>query len=629
MKNFINTALLKEQLKRFWPIAAVTMLGYFVFIVRPMYLQPITNAHLAGQAAARFTAGLLHNTNMFMLIAMVAVPFITALALYAYPYKVASATAFHSFPLNRRQLFFTHALAGLILILVPLVVLCLIILMPVRQVTAGFHSTNYGWPVPITIDTFGILTGDVINTPALVASFFLQSALGFAMYFALFTLAASLSGNRVVAVVLSGAVALAPVVLVGLGETIAPYYVFGFTENWFSYTLVVAAHTQPVLLAVGRVINNALVAGIISLYISYSLITLTGFGLAYLAYHLRRQERAGDIVVFTPVNRVMIFLFSVAGMLVFGVLTRATFGGRAGFYAGFVLGFVIAYLAVQIIAEKTFFIGRKIKYLFSYGAVALGVYVLLLAVANIGFRNYVYFVPESREIAGVHIGSLRHRPRFYRNPDNWPNLFIDDPATIEHVREIHQGIINEHHSIQQSRWSDVDARHLTHFSFAYLLNDGRLVSRSYILPNYLFNSLGIRELMASDPVILAPLLDIRNPERINHITFTVTDPVQGISAALGAAYTGGGFVSTADTIVVSDAHQIAELLEAIRKDILNSFRGTARSAVPQYLIHVGIVNRREYDTLTHFRIFFQPTVPLCGYTADWLRDNGELPWVLE
>ena len=646
MKKLINTALLQEQLKRYWPIGAVTMLVFMLAIIWPIYINPSTHIHGSGRPVHYMTTLILGANTAFML-AMVIVPFCTALALFSYTYKVSSVAAFHSFPVNRMQLFFTHMTAGLILFLVPLVMLSLIMLIPVRQAGEA-EAVVYGTVMLdfFTISRVGIPVGYLANPARLVVGFFIRGVLGFSFYFGVFILAASIAGNRVIAVLISFALAVFPVALVALWEVISAFYIFGHGLVAMRNIGGAAILTHPFLWSVGRHEHERAPLGIHRLYpaggisdfsviLSHSLIIISVFVLAYMAYRLRSQERAGDSVVFTPVKRVLIFLFAMSGMLYLGAFMYTTIGYRAGLYIGFVPGFVIAYFVAQMIAEKTFRVGHKARQLIPYSAVALGGYLLVLLVVNIGLWGYVRRVPEMPDIVGVHVGNHGITRGFTEDS------FTSDPATIARVHELHQDILGARGSVlrlmQNPRLRDWSS--LGELTIAYRLDNGRVMSRTYTLPRQYFSELGAIELLHSFHVRFIGYTVLRSPEDIMfaELTFIPENVREEIVAQENAI--AEAFASNLDVDEINQLHRELEELYASSYELLafvNSFLDHDMAgfvqAVIYDLMYVSesnvwsfwdnniIIDVVPYIDTGHNRLSLR--VPLDGYTAAWVRNNA-------
>lgn len=631
IKKYINTALLIEQLKRFWPIAAISMLGYVLLIVQPVYFPANFDASRVGESMLQ----LLSMRNAALMIAMVAVPFCTALALFSYPYRVASALAFHSMPVNKKQLFFTHVSAGLILMLVPLLLLSLVILVPVYY-WPWQRFSHYSWVIVFGRAT--IESGDIINTFPRVVGFFLRNAIGFTLYFAVFVFAASLAGNRVIAVILSAVLALLPIGIVGLVELISSFYIFGYGAFSFYALETVATFTQPVgwftvFGGLNNLLNSPFERSVYPLFISYGLISIIASVLAYFAYHKRPLEMAGDTVAFITIKRIFIFLFALLGMVLMGVFWLNTSGSRVGYYVGFVAGFIIAYFVAQMLAEKTFRVGHKAKELFMYGAVALCLYVGLLLVTTFGFWGYVRNVPSTQDIAGVHISA-----RFGTGMIEEDHFFIRDPETIERVREIHEAIISQRRYLWRVRWGQPNfgAWHMRPINIAYqLVGSDRVMHRSYHVTMDFLMDEGLSDLLRSPEVALSRFPTLARPEVIQLIDISYHRDVnwalmqeierarvdadrEGISLeeALGER----GHILEIDLggtteFIMHDHVEIVSFVRAVQADIAD-FREDRDWGT---WININIHVYGRYRGQNWGERFL--SVPAGGYVSQWIEEN--------
>jgi len=630
MKQLINKALLLEQLKRYWPIAALAMLAYLLFVVQFV---------LTSRNSYRQMLELLAMRNPVMVTAMVAVPLFTALALFAYPYRTASATAYHSFPVSRTQLFVTHVFVGITLMIVPLILFSLVLLaMPVDLPMGAFG----GGTIYFGAGTLPFL--HTINNLPRVAGFLWRTSLGFMMYFALFTLAASLAGNRIIALIWSVVLALAPAALVGVAYVISTFYIFGMGDALERLSNSVSIFTHPVawMNAFGSWNNFARSQTWLIFYISYITITIIYIGGAFMANRMRPHERAGDAVAFVPVKRLMIFVLSVIGMVALGTTWLNVSGSRVGYYVGFVIGFTVAYFIAQMIAEKTFRVGHKVRYFFTYGAVAVGIYVIILLVTTFGFWGFVRRVPEPAEITGVAV--WRNQWEHNRDVQSGLDHFITDPATIAQIRYIHQGAVDRRSTQQGVRWGTNGTRTRIPLIIEYRLADGNTLTRSYILNEQFFRLFNVHDLMQTGPVLLSQVPQLRHPEVIASIHFNVlhqdraqfdVELERAQSEAARDGVTVQSVLGDRAFILyfaanrqqrwndVSTTYQVAELAGIILADEILPWNAANRSTIS---IEVNI---REVETATWGRRWHNSiNVPLDGYTGDWLRANGFLPETL-
>jgi len=622
INKVINIALLVEQLKRFWPISAIAMLGYLILVIPPIYFQgPNAGRWRIAQAMVE----LLSMGHPAMMIAMVAVPFCTVLVLFSYPFRVASVSAYHSFPINRTQLFFTQSATGLVLMLTPLLILSLILLVPVDNANVDFHAAGN----LLFFQGDRIFIGQTINTFGRVVGFFLRNALGFTLYFAVFMLAASLSGNWVMTILMSLAIALAPMGVVGLIDVISTHYIFGFSLSGFG-ALTITTNAMTTVFYYSHPLSWFMAfrgSRAISLFfVTYGLITIIAFSLSFMAYRLRPLESSGDAVAFKSVRRVFIFLLSVLGMITLGVFMLFIMSGRIGLYFGFVIGFVVAYFIAQMISENTFRVGHKTRQLFSYGAVMLGIYITILLVTGLGFWGYVRRVPEVNEIAGVWV------QEWHWNAN--PPVFIDDPETIQWARDIHQNILNERTHLQRSLWD----RHALEFGrqpfiITYQLTDGTVIQRRYTLTSSFYNRHNTRDIFLSIPVILSFHPTLAYPEVIDSIEIYISRErdwmlFNEIDIARHRADFEG--VSIEEILgerveilnhyvnrrhIIHDPALIAGLTAALLEDIGHPHDGSWRD-----FIDVNISVRPEYADQNWARQSFGLTIG--ASTGQWLSENG-------
>jgi len=353
MKPLFCPALLREQLKRFWAIAALTMLFYMLFVFLPIYSSD-------GITQARDMASLLSSggaANVALFIA----PFAAVISLFSYLFSPSATTFFHALPTNKNQLLCTNMLAGFILTLMPLIALCLLILIPIY---APMEADLPSWQSLPWINGYRLTEGELINTVSRVAAFFLQSAIVTISFFVLFVLAATLAGTGAIAIILCVFLPFLPATVYGV------IYMFAVEHFAFSFY---NDHE------VWRFFDDFFMTldwGALALRTAI-LLPITHF-----CYHKRRLERTGDTIVFHPFKNFLIFLFSVWGMILMGTAFEWMFGDNA-VYLGFVLGFPTAFIILQMIMEKTFQIRHKFSSLLTFGGIAAALYFVLFIISLI------------------------------------------------------------------------------------------------------------------------------------------------------------------------------------------------------------------------------------------------------
>jgi len=564
------------------------------------------------------------------------------MVLFPYLYRVASATAYASLPINRTQLFFTQLVSGFVLIIGPLLLLSIILLVPVRYESLPFWFTGNNVTLPfIYLDHSRLYVGDIINTLPRVTGFFLRNALGFVFYFSIITLAANLAGNRVAAVLLGFVLAFAPMLIVSLGDVIASFYIFGYGAFRGTATGIVTGLTHPMgwMSAYGGFPSRfglrafALVEPLYPYTISYSLIALTVFCLAFIAHKKRPHERAGDTVAFVAVRRVSIFLLSLAGMIIVGMIWLQATRSRTWLYIGFVIGFIVAYFIAQMIAEKTLRVGHKVKPILIYGAIALSMYAVILLITGLGFWRYERNIPQEGELTGVAVemqwimGSNRQRE---------DHFFVEDPETITRVLEIHENILNNRSYLMRARWGSPGLRSwdLSPFNITYRMADGSIITRSYWLTHhYNYDRWDAISILNSGPMILARTPAIKSPEVIESIRFSADRGANHYmneflsSQAMADLYNMSveEFLGDRASYVIDmafgtwpeirDSYQVIRLIEAIQADLLAAVAFTLEESFEIFLNIRPMYAHRNWGNLSIL-------LPIDGQAGEWLVENG-------
>ena len=570
LKLLINFPLLLEQLKRYWLIAA----GFTIFYLLVGML-PIHSGN-DGYMVVRNFIDLVQMNHPLPVVAMLFAPFSVVMALYPYHFNGSAATAFYSFPVTKRQLFWTNAATAMILMLLPLLILCVLLLVPIRfpispeaispefagsLVTTWrphFRFSHIIFPVEPT-------PGMLVNTFPVVVGFFVRMTVGFAFYFSVFLLAVSVSGNRVVSVLLCGTFPFIPISIHFLFEVVGTVYVFGHTNlNGMQNSIeTTTSLTNPVVW--GMIIEGA--ESLLRYYLAYIGITAALLLVAYICSHKRKQERTGDSVVFTTLNNICVFLVAMSGMIVMGAAGLGALRSRVAMYFGFVIGFAIFYIIAQMIAEKSFNIGGKIKSLVPYGAIMAGLYITMLLVTNFGMTSYINFVPSTYDIRGVSISNMARWQRHGVNDIfDIDDVFITEPEVIARVTELHQYILNNRDYLRDVRWRSFegDWRNISEIPITYRLHDGTYILRSYMASEDFLMSSGISEFMHTRHVILADYPLLRHPYFVERVSLSLSREVE--------MEDGWWQTEFWETFTILNPDEITSLLAAVTEDIVDIAR---------------------------------------------------------
>jgi hypothetical protein len=567
--SWINKALLAEQIKRFWVIPAMTLVVFIVGIVFPIYS---ANPH-SWNSPERLMVALLTMNNSWFIMATVIVPLFAAMALFTHHFNGTANTAFTGFPISKRQLFLTNLTAGVLMFAIPLLILCLILLVPVRLSTWVVPNrppshlwSTYIWP--------GLMhRGRTINTFPVVAGFFGRAMLSFVFYFALGVLGVSVTGNRIAAGKVVLIIAFLPFVMFMFVFAVAIMYVFGinvtavFSDNMMMNS-VSFVNAHPV--SMGTLISNQgamdffIINAMWQLYLIYFLIAAGMLTLGMFCCLRRRAERAGDMIAFAPLKNILVFIMALAGMVFGGVLYMWFFNSRFGYYLGFVVGFVLLYFIGHMIVEKTFHVFAKIKKLPLFGGIALGIYLLMLFITRGAMWGYVSYVPHANDVQGVYIWHMWPNPHTENFVEGRDFVFVTDRSIIARTVHAHEQIVSQRRVLRRyGIWNELMNQRSGTWTtqrvpIIYRLQCGKLVSRMYNLPQDFIESSGLGTLRREEAVILSTRPELLDPSLIERIIINFEFESS----------------DSRTEIIVTDRTRVLSLAEALRRDYVNGWENS-------------------------------------------------------
>ena len=333
-----NIAVLKEQLRRFWPIIPLTLVGYAVFILIPIFLQD-------NVLRENSVVQLIYMGNTAMRVSTLLVPFAIVMFLFHPLFDSRTATAFHHFSDNKNVVFWMNIIAGVALMLAPLVAVGLFTL--------------------------------IINDPSASGMFFLRMTVSYLFYFSVFIMAAMLAGNAFMAIILCLLLPILPYVIYSVGILAARLYLPSLDISSAPESAIIMGNTNPVMWYENlERINQGV------LYVSFTSIMAIVLFIANISFCERKAERAGDMVVFSSVKFALVLLSSLIGAILLGdFLAERIIEDTSAFY-GLMPGFVVIFIIMQMVVEKTFNIGNKIEQFLPMGIVAAVLFGGMFVVNN-------------------------------------------------------------------------------------------------------------------------------------------------------------------------------------------------------------------------------------------------------
>ena len=443
--GLFSPALLRHWLRRSWPCWVGTLL--LGMLLLPVHLGSALSNQLrfSGDITTTDVASLVCNLGTVVLGATAVLGLIAAILVSRQLFTARSANFFHNLPLRREGLFLTGAVAGLMMLWLPV--------LPVAAVTAAVEAA------------FGLFHGESLLWLLL---YWLCSSL---LFFGMGMLCCQLAGMTVSAVGLYVAANSWVLVLYAVLSELLGTLLVGYPGASVSTR---AVRVLTPVWALGGVASEAAnvscggVSGaILPLLRAPGLYALAGaalLGAALLFARARHSERAGDLLAFGWMRPVFKIMLSVGAGAAMGLMTLLFYGVNAPGFWGVLLPTLGWSLAAWLVAEM---LVRKSVHIFQWRVfLRWGVVALVLAAALGGVRLDVLgvgrHVPTAAEVASVRVS---YAGRF---------ADLDDPAE---AIALHHMLVDHRDELRLTNNADTQGIRLR-----YTLRDGSTLERQYYIP---------------------------------------------------------------------------------------------------------------------------------------------------
>lgn len=324
----ISAKLVEEDVKRYWLIPAMIFLIYFIVGAVPLL-----------DAADKYISVSLNSQhNVYansIQIALISVSAISAAAsVFSYLHGKASSVFVHGLPFSRKTLFRSHAFAGWLLAVFPIVIsgLCFIVVCALQTASGKEIIESPDVYIPISYVDYYL-------------DWTLSALIAVTFVYALALLAGVIAGNLAVHVLLAMFLnGIAPVTVFLVNN-----YLFRFLKG-FTAPPLGTTDFSPLLRFYGawEYFNKLLYCGA---YIAFSLLFIF---LAAALYKRLPLERSGDTVFFPAAGKLVCLLFAFIGMALFGLSSIRVWGGdtTARSLCLALIGSLLFYLIGRMILEK-------------------------------------------------------------------------------------------------------------------------------------------------------------------------------------------------------------------------------------------------------------------------------------
>lgn len=425
--SFCNAALLRSDIKRYWPLLFLYVAVWVVIL--PMQILSASR-ECDGVADGIMTVLQLqqHNVIIQSIPASVVMSLLfgcfAAMAVWSYLMSGRTVGLMHALPVTRTQAFFSHILS----VLGALTAGNVLIFLLTALCSAGFSYVDW-----TALGTWLLLT-------ELMALFF----------FALGSLCAMVTGWLLAVPVLYGAMNVVALLLYAVISTMTQMFYFGYSSSdipefitWLTpvgriWDAVANGGAQPVEVQFPEPIGTQsyhrfqLPASAFSTCIIYAAVGVALLALVWWLYKKRPSETAGDAMSFRWLQPIARWSIGLCGGLGLGLFLNYVILGSS--FAGLlicqlVMG-VICFFAAQMLLKKKFRIFTS-----RWWVETLALVLTLLAVTlciKLDITGYQHRVPDAEDVTSVRFNA------------SYADFTTDDPAAVESVISLHRAILEQY-----------------------------------------------------------------------------------------------------------------------------------------------------------------------------------------
>src|SRR5665648_3788 len=329
----ISLPLIRENLRRFWAIPAISFLIYFLSGIFPIII-----SYSKIDTVAYYINMSLTNMQPFYMAAHLMIPVLTAVVIFRYLQSASSTTMMHSLPFSRFKLYNSNLISGLIMVVTPVILNGLIMLAIAKP---AFNSSGISSGLAVAADTF---------TRVAILDWMWQSLMIVLVVYAISVFAGLVTANSI----MHFATALGFNFLVPALYAVFVFYfdsyLYGFNTSgdWSATCLSIS----PFLEAFNSNNDGGNFPLLHQLY--YILNALALFVLSSFLYSKRKLEKASDSLAFKFMIPIICYLVTFFGMTLLGVWFKSLNQDSEFYsYAGYAAGALIFFIIGRMIVMKT------------------------------------------------------------------------------------------------------------------------------------------------------------------------------------------------------------------------------------------------------------------------------------
>jgi ABC-2 type transport system permease protein len=445
-------ALAAENLRRYWTVAFVAGLGYFLVTVLPVLL----NYHHYNQVED-YTRMTLAGHNPMVLTIDVVLAVIISVCVLDYLHRQAACIVVHSMPAKRSHLFNASIISGMLLMLLPLVVVAVMLLFcGGASGTVELHGAKGGHETVRASDQITLMGCGI---------WILKNLIVCGYTFVVSCLAGVVAGTRAIHVLTALFFNSLPGIIIGAWFGYAYLFLKGFYVD--DGTLMnLWGRTSPVLYCG---LSSELIGSTTLGFSGFVLATVVLGAAAYFVYGRVKLEREGDATVFPLMSDLLCMAVSFVCMSGFAsVAAGLSTIGNAELNSQFLLYAIISgtvfFLIFRMVADNSTHI-FNLKNLLKFGVFVV-LTAVLFAFTVFDVQGFGKKVPAVSDVASV---SIHCEEIFNRD------AVFTDPAQIETVTKVHK-LATE--STDQADYMDYL---ISGVVIRYKMTDGSTIVRQYDL----------------------------------------------------------------------------------------------------------------------------------------------------
>lgn len=398
-KSFSSKGLLGNSMRRNLWALVLSGVGFFLSLLLPALmtmqnaleqrardLKELSQAHVEinWQNAMNNAASMLGGGNLFVKIVFIVLAVVCGVAMFAYLHSRQKVDFYHSLPISRTRLFANNFLTGIVCTFSTYLVML--------AITVGC--------------AYAMGCGEAVRWDE-IGGAVLCNLIVFLLIYALTVLTTVVCGNTIITLLLLAWVFFSPMLVRVLQFCLFDKFYDTFTAN--AGQLVGAIRLTPVVQYfvlhgthyIGEHVMGVLQPGesALGLLIGYLIAAAVVTALAIFLFRIRKSERAGTALAFTPTK----LPIKVYMCLVMGVAFGWVFGMIAGnfwFWPGLVVGTVLFHWIVEIIYAFDF------RAIFARPLHLLAILVVLVAgmlAMQFDVTGYDTWLPDRDDLTAVDI----------------------------------------------------------------------------------------------------------------------------------------------------------------------------------------------------------------------------------